>query len=502
MSLLTKIACIVFADRLRSIERMRTDAALMQQKVLHSLLTTAQKTQFAQSHGLSADSTYEDFRQRVPVSDYEHFAPYVEQMVRGEANVTWPGQIRWFAKSSGTTDAKSKFIPVTTESLHTAQYRGSLDALVTYAKQHPESAIYKGKCLTLGGSKQISTINNRAQTGDLSAIMIGNAPTWSNFFKTPQKDVALLANWEEKLPQIMKATVGENVSYLAGVPSWMLVLLHYILEHTGKSNIQEVWPNLELFIHGGINFEPYRSQYEQIAPRGLNFIETYNASEGFFALQTDPDDRSMQLMMDYGIFYEFVPLDEVGQEFPAGATPIEGVSTGVDYALVITANNGLWRYMIGDTVRFTDTRPHKIRISGRTKLYINAFGEELMIGNAEVAIRQACEQTGAVVREYTAAPIFMDKNSHGRHEWLIEFERQPTDVNLFSSILDGALQEVNSDYEAKRHNNTTLAPLKLTIARDGLFYDYMRQNGRLGGQNKVPRLKNDRSLIDQLLALN
>ncbi len=480
---------------------MQTEASQMQQLTLRSLLAAGRRTLFGATHGFADVGDYESFRNRVPVRDYEHFYPYIDKIKRGEPDITWPGTIHWMAKSSGTTDAQSKFIPVTTDSLNTAQYRGAQDCLAVYVNEHPDTRIFSGKCLTLGGSKKISTLAEHCQTGDLSAIMIDNAPRWSNFFKTPSKDIALLEKWEEKLTQITQYTAHQRVTSLAGVPSWLLILLQYIMKEKGVQNIQQVWPDLELFIHGGINFEPYREQYERICPLGLNLLETYNASEGFFALQTQ-GQPGMQLMMDYGIFYEFVPLSDVGNDYPEGAVTIADVKTDVDYAIVITANNGLWRYMIGDTVRFISTNPHRILISGRTKLYINTFGEELMIGNAESAMHQACEATGAVVREYTAAPVYMKQDAHGCHEWLVEFEKMPQDIDAFAKLLDENLQKVNSDYQAKRYKDITLDPLRLTVARQGLFFDFMKANGKLGGQNKIPRLKNDRSLIDSLLKMN
>ncbi len=502
MSIINSLISAVYSSRLKKIEQMATEYEEMQSKQFLRLLKWGSHTCYGHRYGFSSIDRYTKFKQQVPVVQYERIAPYIERCLKGEKSVLWPGRIKWFAKSSGTTDAKSKYIPVTKESLHRGQYKGGIDCIATYISQHPDSKIYNGKCLTLGGSKKLVTEGKKAQTGDLSAIMIGNAPSWSNRFKTPDKDIALLSDWEEKLEKITAATVKENVTSLTGVPSWFLILLEHIMKTQGVSNIQEVWPNLELFIHGGINFEPYRERYNAIAPKGLNYLETYNASEGFFAIQTDPNDRGLQLMLDYGVFYEFVPLDEVGEKFPTHSVPITDVHLNRDYALVISTNGGLWRYMIGDTVRFVSRNPYKIIISGRTKLYINAFGEELMIGNAEAGLKKACAETGAVVREYTAAPIFMDKDSHGCHQWLIEFDKAPEDVEQFANILDSALQEVNSDYEAKRYKDVTLNRLQIVVARQGLFYDWMNSKGKLGGQNKVPRLKNDRTIIDDILLMN
>lgn len=472
----------------------------IQHEQFDHLVSKAATTAFGREYDFASIRSYDDFASRVPVRDYVAFSPYVDRMKQGEANVCWPGKVRWFAKSSGTTDAKSKFIPVTDDSLQKCHYRGAKDTVIAYINSHPDSRMVYGKCLTLGGSKEISKINSGIQTGDLSAILIGNAPLWSNWAKTPSRDIALLAKWEEKLVKITDVVVKQNVTSLAGVPSWFLILLKHILEVTGKNNLHEIWPNLELFLHGGINFTPYRDQYKALCPKGINFMENYNASEGFFCIQVD-ENHDMQLMLDYGIFYEFIPLSELDNPFPKART-VDNVETGVDYAMAITTNGGLWRYLIGDTVRFTSLRPHRLIISGRTKHYINAFGEELMIANAEHGLNSACQATGAVIKEYTAAPVYMDISSQGCHEWLIEFERNPDSLETFTSVLDNALREVNSDYDAKRYKNITLAGPRVTLARNGLFFDWMKEQGKLGGQNKVPRLSNNRQYIDSLLKLN
>ncbi len=502
MAFINWLAARYYAPRYRQIDRMASEPAEMQRDVLAHILSRAADTAFGRDHALSPAMDYDAFARAVPVADYEAFRPYVDRMVAGEADVTWPGKVRWFAKSSGTSGSKSKFIPVTSEGLHYCHLRGSNDAVATYLRQHPNSRVWQGKCLTLGGSKQLTATGSGSQTGDLSAIMIGNAPFWSEFFKTPRKDVALLSKWEEKLEKITAATDGQMITSLAGVPSWMMVLIKYMMEKRGVSTIADLWPRLELFIHGGINFDPYRDQYTRLCPPGMSFLETYNASEGFFGVQTDPSRHEMQLMLDYGNFYEFIPLAEVGREHPDGIVPLWGVQTGVDYAMVITSINGLWRYMIGDTVRFSSTAPYTFVISGRTKLFINAFGEELMIGNAEAAMARACSETGAVVSDYTACPVFMDENSRGCHEWMVEFDTPPADPDDFARRLDLALQSVNSDYEAKRYKDITLAPLRLHVARKGLFELWLRNHDKLGGQNKVPRLRGDREIMEELLAIN
>ena len=502
MSLINKVITSAYSRRYKQFDRMETDGPAIQAAQLDYLIGKGTKTKIGRDWGLRPGMSYADFNRLVPVGDYETFRPYAERMLAGESDVTWPGRVRWFAKSSGTSGSKSKYIPVTDTVLANCHMRGNHDVIATYFRQHPDNNVWRGKCLTLGGSKKLTAEGSGVQTGDLSAIMIGNAPLWSDLFRAPKKDIALIANWEEKLEKITKATVGTNITSLAGGPSWFLVLLKYIMAKQGAKTIQDVWPNLELFIHGGINFAPYREQYKELAPGGINFLETYNASEGFFALQTDAADPGLMLMLDYGVFFEFVPLDEVGQPHPAGIVPLEGVVPGVDYAMVITTNGGLWRYMIGDTVRFTQTKPWKIVISGRTKLYINAFGEELMISNAEAAMAKACQETGAIVKEYTAAPVFMNQQTRGCHEWLVEFSKRPEDVDAFGEALDKALQSVNSDYEAKRYKDITLAPLRLVVAKKNLFEGWLAAHDKMGGQNKVPRLRNDRSLIDELLEMN
>lgn len=502
MALINRLASIYYDGRYRAIDNMAIEPREMQLAQLRRILGRAAGTKFGAEHNLRPGMSYDDFAGAVGIMDYEAFRPYVERMVAGEADVTWPGRIRWFAKSSGTSGSKSKFIPVTTEGLRDCHLRGTNDAVATYMRLHPDTCIWRGKCLTLGGSKALTPTGTGSQTGDLSAIMIGNAPLWSELFKTPRKDIALLSKWEEKLEKITAATARQNVTSLAGVPSWFLVLIKYIMQKQGAQTLADVWPNLELFIHGGINFEPYREQYIHLCPKGMRFMETYNASEGFFGIQTDPQERAMQLMLDYGTFYEFVPLAEVGKEKPEGVVPLWGVRTGEDYAMVITSVNGLWRYMIGDTVRFTSTEPYRFVITGRTKLFINAFGEELMIGNAEAAMTKACAETGAVVKEYTAAPVFMGEKSRGRHQWLVEFDTMPQDVNLFAQKLDKALQEVNSDYEAKRYKDITLDMLDMRVAPRGLFERWLAKHDKMGGQNKVPRLRNDREMMDELLAMD
>jgi hypothetical protein len=438
----------------------------------------------------------------LPLQHYEDVKPYVERWREGQQNILWPGEIKWFAKSAGTTGDKSKFIPVSEEALEDCQFKGVRDVLAIYTHNNPDTLIFTGKGLTIGGSHQINNFSNQSFYGDLSAILIENSPFWVSFIRTPNTKIALMEKWEEKLEMAYEATLNENVTNIAGVPSWNLVFIKYILEKTGKSNLLDIWPNLELFIHGGLSFHPYREQFGKLIPSpAMNYLETYNASEGFFAIQDDPGSNDMLLMLDYGIYYEFIPMDQFSEDQPKTLS-IGEVETDRNYALVISTNGGLWRYILGDTVIFTSLYPHKIKVSGRTKHFINAFGEELIIDNAENALKTACRKTEAVISEYTAGPVFMSDTSKGSHEWLIEFEKEPENMEYFITMLDNALQSLNSDYEAKRYKNITLDPPQVICARKGLFYQWLKQEGKLGGQNKVPRLANDRKYLDKLLEMN
>lgn len=474
----------------------------VQRETLIKLVDKAKNTVYGKQYDFNSIKSIEEFQQRVPIQDYDGVKPYIERLLKGEQNILWPSEIRWFAKSSGTTNDKSKFIPVSREALEDCHFRGGKDILAVYTTNYPETGIFSGKGLTLGGSHQINKINNESFYGDLSAILIENLPFWANFIKTPSQEIALLSEWEEKLDKITHATIKENVTSIAGVPSWTLVLIKYILEKTGKNNLLEVWPNLELFNHGGVSFEPYKEQFKKLIPsEKMNYMETYNASEGFFAIQDYPTRNDMLLMLDYGIFYEFIPMDQLDKEHPK-ALHIGDVEQNKNYAVVISTNGGLWRYLIGDTIVFTSLYPHKIKISGRTKHFINAFGEEIIIENAENALKEACEKTGALIKDYTAAPIFMNDDQKGGHQWLIEFEKEPDNPARFSEFLDLALQKINSDYEAKRYKDITLDKPVLTIAKKRLFYIWLKNKGKVGGQNKVPRLANTRKYMDELITLN
>jgi hypothetical protein len=488
--------------RIYQIELFKKFPGDVQQEQLFKLLNKAQDTEIGRKFQFKEIKSIKEYQDRVPIHSYENFKPYVDRLLKGEESIVWPGSIKWFAKSSGTTSDKSKFIPVSKEALENCHFRGGKDTLALYFSNYPDSRLYSGKGLTLGGSQQINKINNKSFHGDLSAILIDNMPFWTYFVKTPSQDIALIAEWEEKLEKITATTIKENITNINGVPSWIMVLLKHILKRTGANNILEVWPNLELFIHGGVSFEPYKEQFKALIPSDqMNYMEAYNASEGFFAIQDISNREDMLLMLDYGIFYEFIPMDELEKEHPKALT-IDEVETNKNYALVITTNGGLWRYMIGDTIRFTSTYPHKIKISGRTKHFINAFGEEVIIDNAEKALKSACEKTGAIIKEYTAAPVYMGTQSKGKHEWMIEFEKEPENLETFKYELDGALQSINSDYEAKRYKNITLDPPIINKAKPGLFYSWLKKKGKLGGQNKVPRLSNNRKYIDDLNEMN
>lgn len=500
MAFINSIISIFTQKRLGQIDNFKANPIETQRDTLKELLRTAQNTEYGQQYDFHSLTTPEQYRERLPIVHYEDINELIRQTMNGKQNILWPEEIKWFAKSSGTTDAKSKFIPVSPSSLENCHFRGGRDVVSIFNRLYPEALVFSGKTLALGGSSEVNKINTNCQYGDLSAILISNTPFWANFMKTPDSSIMLMSNWEEKLEKICEITIKEDVRCLAGVPSWFLTLIHKILEKTGKSNLYEVWPNLELFIHGGISFVPYRQQYQELLPDAkMKYMETYNASEGFFGIQDDPSDSSMLLMLDYGVYYEFMPMSETGKTNPRTLLLSE-VETGVNYALIISTNGGLWRYMIGDTILFTSLNPYKFKITGRTKLFINAFGEELIIDNATEALRIACAKTHSTLFEYTAAPIFMQEGQKGAHEWLIEFEVPPADLETFAEILDKELQKLNSDYEAKRL--LSLERLKIHQARPHLFTDWLKEKGKLGGQNKVPRLWNDRTHIDQLLEMN
>lgn len=473
----------------------------VQQELLLQLVNKAKDTEIGKQYGFESITDYKTFAERVPISTYEEYQQNIERSRLGENNIFWPQPIKWFAKSSGTTNAKSKFIPVSEDSLEDCHYAASKDLLCMYLNNNENSQLFTGKSLRLGGSKELYK-ENGTTFGDLSAILIDNMPLWAEFSSTPSNKVSLMSNWEEKMQAIVDETIQENVTSLAGVPSWMLVLLNNVLETTGKNNLFDIWPNLEVYFHGGVSFLPYKEQYKNILQKkDFRYYEIYNASEGFFAIQDQNNSSELLLMLDYGIFYEFIPMDSYGTT-KEKIIPLSEVETDKNYAVVITTNAGLWRYKIGDTVRFTSTTPYRIKVSGRTKHHINVFGEELIIENAEDALKKVCKKTKAEIVDYTAAPIFMKGKEKGAHEWLIEFKKPPTDIHYFNELLDNALKALNSDYEAKRFNNMTLNKPTIHIAREQLFYDWLKQNNKLGGQHKVPRLSNNRDYMDALLDLN
>ncbi|WP_460219979.1 GH3 auxin-responsive promoter family protein [Psychroserpens sp. MEBiC05023] len=499
--LVNSIASWFLKKRFHQIELFLKYPNEVQNELLFQLLSTAKDTEIGKQYDFSSITNYKTFCERIPISSYEDCQDMIERSRRGEQNIFWPTPIRWFAKSSGTTNAKSKFIPVSTESLEECHYAASKDLLCMYLNNNENSQLFTGKSLRLGGSKELYRENGTV-FGDLSAILIDNMPFWAEFSSTPSSKVSLMSDWEIKMQAIVEETINENVTSLAGVPSWMLVLLNTVLESTGKNNLLDIWPNLEVYFHGGVSFVPYVDQYKTILPKSdFKYYEIYNASEGFFAIQDQNNSSELLLMLDYGIFYEFIPMDTYGTP-QQHVIPLSEVVVGKNYAVIITTNAGLWRYKIGDTVRFTSINPYRIKVSGRTKHHINAFGEELIIENAEDALREVCHSTQSEIVDYTAAPIFMSGKNKGSHEWLIEFKKPPQDINTFNELLDTKLKSLNSDYEAKRQNNMTLNMPKVHIARERLFYDWLKQHDKLGGQHKIPRLSNSREYIDELLHLN
>ena len=499
---ITSMVRPVFWTRRRALERYGHEAEALQRGVMKRLVQKAEHTEWGKSHGFAKVKTYEDFAASSGVNTYEELKGYIDRMRQGEKDVLWPGTVRWYAKSSGTTNDKSKFIPVSPDGLKDTHYAGGRDVVVWYLGNNPQSRIFDGKALILGGSHAPNYNLKDSLVGDLSAILIENINPLVNMVRVPRKETALLSDFETKRDRIAREAMGRNVTNLSGVPSWMLSVMNRVLEITGKDNLLEVWPNLEVFFHGGVAFTPYREQYRRLIPsEAMHYMETYNASEGFFGIQDDPSDTSMSLMLDYGVFYEFIPMDEIESPNPT-VLPLWGVETGRNYAMLISTSSGLWRYMIGDTVRFTSTDPYKFVITGRTKFFINAFGEELIVDNAERGLAVACAKTGAEVLEYTAAPVFMDNEGRCHHQWLIEFSRSPRDIDDFARILDNALQGINSDYEAKRYKDITLQRLELIEARKGLFNDWLASKGKLGGQHKVPRLSNSRQYIEEMISLN
>lgn len=486
--------------RLWRIQNWISDPVGAQREVLQDLITSAQYTEFGRKYNFSKLFSIKQYKKNVPVHEYDDIKPYILRMMNGEENILWNTPVNWFAKSSGTTSDKSKFIPISDESLTDTHFKASKDVLTNYYKNFPDSDLLTGKSLVVGGSHQVHQVNDAIHYGDLSAVLMQNTPFWGHWIRTPELSVALLDEWENKIEKLAESTITENVTSLAGVPTWTIVLIKRILEISGKQFLKDVWPNLELYIHGGVSFVPYREQLDRLIGKPINYLEIYNASEGFIAGQDRPDEEGMLLFTDHGIFYEFMPVDEYGKDNPQ-TMGLKDVVLHKNYALIISTNGGLWRYLIGDTIQFTSLKPFKIKVTGRLKHYINAFGEEIIVDNSDHAIAIASEKTGAVVNDYTAAPVYFSDENNGAHEWLIEFDKEPDNLDHFTFELDKALKSINSDYEAKRHKNIALRMPIVTAIKKGTFNEWLKSRGKLGGQHKVPRLSNERKLIEEILSI-
>jgi hypothetical protein len=486
--------------RLWLIELWSKEPAAAQREVLQELITAAQYTAFGKQYQFNNLFSIKKFKQTIPVHEYDDIKPYIDRMMNGEENVLWNTPVHWFAKSSGTTSDKSKFIPVSKESLENNHFQAAKDVLTMYYKKFPESDLLTGKGLVIGGSHQLHEINDTMHYGDLSAVLMQNTPFWGSWIRTPELSIALMDEWEGKIEQLAQSTLEENVTSISGVPTWTLVLIKRILFISGKKTLCEVWPHLELYMHGGVSFIPYKEQFEQLIGKKINYLETYNASEGFFASQENPEDEGMLLFTQHGIFYEFMPIEEYGKKFPK-TVGLEKTTLHKQYALVISSTGGLWRYIVGDTVQFTSLAPYKIKVSGRLKHYMNAFGEEVMVDNTDRAIAIACEKTNSIVTDYTAAPVYFSDQTNGAHEWLIEFDQLPSQIGLFAYELDNALKNLNSDYEAKRYKDIALRMPIVHALPKGVFCNWLKSKGKLGGQHKVPRLSNDRKIVDEILQM-
>lgn len=502
MELFNTILTWLMKKRITQIELFMQNPHEVQHEQFYELIRAARDTEWGQKYDYASIKSINDFQQRVPVSTYETLFPYIERTMRGEQNLLWSSEIKWFAKSSGTTNARSKFIPVSQEALEACHFKGGKDLITIFVNNRPDTKAFAGKGLSIGGSYQTSDINPNMFYGDVSAVVMKNLPIWAQFIRTPALDIALMDEWEEKIEKMAQATINENVTSILGVPTWTIVLIRRILELTGKKNILEVWPNLEVFAHGAVAFDPYRELFtkELIPSPTMSYVEIYNASEGFFGIQDRPGSHDMLLMLDYGVFYEFIPMEQLDREQPEALT-LDEVELDKNYALVISTNAGLWRYQIGDTVKFTSLKPYRIRITGRVKHFMNAFGEEVVVENAEAAITKACEQTGAMLNNFTAAPIYMTESGKGGHEWLVEFEREPAKIAEFSAMLDRHLRAINSDYDAKRYQDMALQMPVVHSLPEGTFHEWMKKRGKLGGQHKVPRLSNNREYVDDILEM-
>jgi hypothetical protein len=498
MSLLSPAISSLARMRLWRIEGWKNNPIDSQREVLQDLVTSAQYTEFGRKYRFHELFNLRDFKQAVPVHEYDDLKPYIERTMNGEQNILWNTPVYWFAKSSGTTSDKSKFIPVSDESLEDCHYKASKDVLSLYYQFNPDSALLTGKGLVIGGSHSINPMNNEAQYGDLSAVLLQNSPFWGHWLRTPDLSIALMDEWENKITKLAESTIKENVTSISGVPTWTLVLFRRILAMTGKKTMAEVWPSLELFMYGGVSFTPYKEQFEKLFGKKMNYLEMYNASEGFFAAQENPGDDGMLLFTDHGIFMEFMPVSEYGKKYPQ-TIGLQDVETGKNYALIISTNGGLWRYVLGDTIQFTSINPFRIKVTGRLKHYMNAFGEEVIVDNTDKAIAIASQKTGAIVNDYTAAPVYFSDSSNGAHEWLIEFEKEPESIEAFNKELDTALKNINSDYEAKRYKDIALRLPVVHLLKKGTFTAWLRSKGKLGGQHKVPRLSNERKYVEEIL---
>ncbi len=490
----------VIKKRIHQIDLFRKYPIETQNEMLEMLIQKASNSEWGRLYNYSSIINYSSYRSSVPLQEYDDIKHWIDRVMNGEQNVLWPGEIKRFAKSSGTTSERCKLIPVSKESLEDCQNKGGKDLLALYYENNPKAKLYSGKYLVLGGSTETNPLSEDSYFGDLSAILIESLPWWAEIRRTPSKEITLMSNWEQKIEQIALATINQDVCILVGVPSWTLVLANKILEITGKNNLKEVWPNLELFMHGGVSFEPYRDEFEKLIPdSSMNYVDSYNASEGFFGIQDRENEKDLLLMLDYGIFYEFIPMDQFEGVNSNKVIDLSEVELNKNYALVISTNAGLWRYIIGDTIKFTSKSPYRFLVTGRTKSFINAFGEELIVENAEKAITEACLKTNSQIRDYTACPVFMENKAKGQHEWLIEFVHPPENIEIFGGYLDTALRNLNSDYDAKRTDNMIIEFLKITILKNGTFDLWLKSKNRLGGQNKVPRLSNTREYVDQIL---
>lgn len=504
MEVLNTFMTWIFKNRLGQIENFKKNPIEVQETIFRALIEAGKRTEFGKEFDFSSIRGYQDFAAKVPINDYEGIKPYIDKTMRGTQNVLWNTDIDWYAKSSGTTSSRSKYIPVSTESLEECHYKGGKDMLSLYVANYPDSKLFSGKSLTIGGTLEKNPLNPQgtARAGDISAVIMQNLPIWAQFVRTPSLETALMSEWESKIEKMARETMDEDVTCIAGVPTWTIVLLQRILEIKKANHILEVWPNLEIFFHGAVAFGPYRSLFKELIPsEKMRYMETYNASEGFFGLQDQKDSDELLLLLDYGIFYEFIPMEDWMSEHPK-VIPLWEVEEGINYAMIISTNGGLWRYKIGDTLKFTSTNPYRFRISGRTKHFLNAFGEEVIVENAERAIQYAAEHTEATIANFTAAPIYFENSgAKGTHEWVIEFQKEPADRVKFDTLLDQHLREINSDYDAKRYKDLALVAPIIHHAPAGLFEKWMGSRGKLGGQNKVPRLSNSREYVEEILGM-